>query len=427
MIQLQFINHLLDSKDTSLILMNNLDESFFSDYKEEYNYITEHIRKYGNVPDKATFISRFPHFSVIDVKETNKYLLDSLFEDKNKRFLASTFNKVRDLLIEDKVDDALKLYMSASDQAVKATRLESFDIFENVEQRYNAYVDKCNNLFSYYVSTGFKELDNIIGGWDRHEELATIVARTNQGKSWILLKTAIAAAQQGLKVGLYSGEMSEKKVGYRVDTLISNISNTDITHGRIEVQNKYKNFLDKLPTMFKGTIKVLTPAMINGLAGVNSLRAFIEKENLDMLCIDQHSLLEDDRGAKNPVERASNISKDLKNLQVLKGIPIISVCQQNRNSTEDGVDTTHIAQSDRIAQDSTAIIFFENKDGILTLNLVKSRDSINGIKLKYQIDLNTGIFTYIPIDNDDDLPGAEDINEQINNQYSNPYQEDEPW
>ena len=33
-----------------------------------------------------------------------------------------------------------------------------------------------------------------------------------------------------------------------------------------------------------------------------------------MLCIDQHSLLEDDRNARNPVEKASNISKDLKNL-----------------------------------------------------------------------------------------------------------------
>jgi len=111
--------------------------------------------------------------------------------------------------------------------------------------------------------------------------------------------------------------------------------------------------------MYKGTIKVLTPANINGPVGVTALRAFIEKEHLDMLCIDQHSLLDDDRKAKNPVEKAANISKDLKNLQVLKRIPIISVCQQNRSSTEEGVDTTHIAQSDRIGQDSTVVLAFE--------------------------------------------------------------------
>ena len=54
--------------------------------------------------------------------------------------------------------------------------------------------------------------------------------------------------------------------------------------------------------------------MINGPAGVSALRAFIEKEKLDILFVDQHSLLEDDRKAKNPVDKAANISRDLKNL-----------------------------------------------------------------------------------------------------------------
>ena len=79
-----------------------------------------------------------------------------------------------------------------------------------------------------------------------------------------------------------------------------------------------KKFIDELPTKYKGSIKVLTPNMIDGPAGVNSLRTFIEKEKLDILFVDQHSLLEDDRKARNPIEKAANISKDLKNLQVEK-------------------------------------------------------------------------------------------------------------
>ena len=38
MIQLQFLNALLDSKDSSLLLINNLNEDLFSDYKDEYNF-----------------------------------------------------------------------------------------------------------------------------------------------------------------------------------------------------------------------------------------------------------------------------------------------------------------------------------------------------------------------------------------------------
>lgn len=395
MIQLQVINFLLKSRDSSMLLINNINKEFFSDYQEEYTYIINHLNEYGNIPDTVSFLDEFPNFDIIEVNESPDYLVDKLYEDRNTRKLANIFNKIRKCLNEGRTDDAMKLYTSSMDSVVKAKHLESVDILRNTD-RYDAYVERCNDFTKYYTKTGFAELDQIIGGWDRQEELATIVARSNQGKSWILFKCAVAAAEQGMRVGIYSGEMSERKVGYRIDTLISNISNYSITKGDVEIQNEYKKYLDSLPNKFTGCIKVLTPNMIDGPAGVSALRAFIEKDELDILFIDQHSLLEDDRKARNPVEKAANISKDLKNLQVLKKIPIISVSQQNRASTENGVGLEHVAQSDRIAQDSTIVIFFEQKDNIMTMHLIKSRDSANMKDLKYAIDLNHGKFTYIP-------------------------------
>ena len=402
MIEEQVINYILDSNDTSLIILNRIDESFFPQHKAEWNYITNHFNTYGKVPDKESFLSCFPDFDLIKVTEPTQYLVDELYKEHQSNQLAETFNKVRKLLIENKTEEAVNLYKNTYEELSAGTPLMSVDILRDTS-RYDAYVDRLESFDKYYVKTGLPELDNIIGGWDREEELATIVARTNVGKSWLLLKFAVAAAEQGLNIGIYSGEMSERKVGYRIDTLIQHISNGALVHGSANVQNDYKTYIDSLPNRFKGSIKVLTPKMINGPAGVTALRAFIEKDNLDMLFIDQHSLLEDDRKAKNPVEKASNISKDLKNLQVLKRIPIISVSQQNRSSTENGVGSEHIAQSDRIAQDSTIILFFErHKDDntLLDIDLVKSRDSENGKKLTYKVDFNLGKFTYIPGEND---------------------------
>ena len=299
----------------------------------------------------------------------------------------------------------MAVYTTAASDVVQSTHLETVDIFHNTS-RYNDYVDKCTAFDKFYVKTGFKELDELIGGWDRLEELGTIVARPGIGKSWVLHKVALAAAEQGLTVGIYSGEMSENKVGYRIDTLISHISNSAIMRGNDSVQLDYKRYMEELPNKFKGTIKVLTPAMINGAASVTALRAFIEKEKLDILCVDQHSLLEDDRRARNPVEKAANISRDLKNLQVLKKIPIIAVSQQNRDATENGPSTANVAQSDRISQDSTVIVFLEQKDNVLTLNLVKARDSGNGKKLQYAVDFNKGIFTFIPTEESVQSPQA---------------------
>ena len=413
MIQLQVLNYLLDSKDSSMLQINNITEEFFDEYKDEYKFITEHLKEYGNIPDKISFLDKFPNFDVIEVTESSDYLIDKLYDDRNTKKLASIFNSIRTKLMAGDIDEAMDLYTTSTDAVIKAKHVESVDITKNID-RYESYLERSEDFSKFFVKTGFKELDEIIGGWDKNEELATIVARSNQGKSWVLMKCAVAALEQGLKVGIYSGEMSERKVGYRVDTLISHISNSSMVKGDRAIQNEYKRYLDELPNKYEGCIKVLTPNMIDGPAGVSALRAFIEKDNLDILFIDQHSLLEDDRHAKNPVEKASNISKDLKNLQVLMQVPIISVSQQNRSSTEDGVDLTHIAQSDRIGQDSTIVLFFEQKDGIMKMHLVKSRDSVNGKTLSYSIDLNKGNFTYIPEENNAlDGEGAIELKEKF--------------
>lgn len=431
MIQLQFLNYLLLKRDPTLITLNNLTDEFFSDYKDEFNFIKNHLQAYGNIPDQITFLNVFPDFDIIKVNETEKYLLDALYDDRNKRILAKTFNKVREALNNGDTEEAMRIYNSSSEKLLQAKHLEAIDIYKDLS-RYDEYVERSTDFNKYYVKTGFPELDEIIGGWDRKEELATIFARTNLGKSWFLLKTAVAAAEQGLIVGVYSGEMSESKVGYRIDTLLSHISNTKLTHGSLNVQLDYKKFLENTTTNLKGKIFVITPSMINGTAGVNALRSFIEKYHLDMLCVDQYSLLEDDRKARNPVERMSNIATDLKNLQVMVKIPIIAVSQQNRENTDEkGVDTKNISQSDRIGQNSTIIIALERKkskdsqtNNIMTMSLIKSRDTANGSKISYYIDLDKGIFSYIPSE-DDGLKGKDC--EDLKNEFEDNSYEEEPF
>lgn len=403
MIQLQVLNKILNDKDSSIITLNNLNDEYFSDYKNEFNFIKNHINQYGNVPDKETFLNVFPDFVLINVSEPLSYLMSELANDKSKRFLAENFNKVRDKILDNDAEGALQILRSAADASTSLISIQPVDILADTDSRYDAYIDKIENYDKYFIKTGFDELDKILGGWDINEELATIVARNGLGKSWVLFKCAAAAAMQGKRVGIYSGEMSENKVGYRIDTLLGHIANGALVHGSASVKNEYRRFLDNLKQNVPGSIKVLTPKMINGAAGVSALRAFIEKENLEILFIDQHSLLEDDRKAKNPVEKASNISKDLKLLQVVKRIPIISVSQQNRTKTDEGktFDTTQLAASDRIAQDSTVIIFIERDKDLMRLHLIKSRDTENGKILTYKVDINTGIWTYINEDAED--------------------------
>ena len=419
MVQLQMLNYLLQTGDTSLLMVNSIDDSFFSDYTDEYNFIRNHMSQYGQVPDRLTFANQFGDFDWIEVNENPNYLIDELYRDRNKRTLAKVFNGVRDRINAGDVEGAMALFTSSSQELVASTHIDCLDIIRDTA-RYDAYLERTQDFNKFYVKTGFDELDELIGGWDRLEEYATIVARPGVGKSWVLLRCAMSAAEQGLRAGLYSGEMSETKVGYRFDTLAGHISNSGIIHGNSELMNNYKAFLDSMESRFSGTLKVITPKMIKHAATVTDLEAFIEKEKLDILFIDQHSLMEDQRKAKDPVTRAANISKDLKNLQVLKRIPIITVSQQNRNMVDDNsvIDVSHIAQADRIGQDSTVVVFLEQKNHVLTMHLAKSRDNGAGVKLKYAIDLDKGIFQFVP-NEEDALNGSscEELRNEFEPQY----------
>lgn len=425
MVQLQLLNYLLQTGDASLLKVNNVDDTFFSDYTQEYAFIRDHMSVYGQVPDRLTFASKFADFDWIEVRENPNYLIDELYRDRNKRTLARVFNGVRDRINAGDIEGAMALFTTSSQDVLSSTHIDCVDIIRDTS-RYDAYLERTQDFSKYYVKTGFSELDELVGGWDRLEEYATIVARPGVGKSWVLLRCAMAAAEQGLRAGLYSGEMSEIKVGYRFDTLAGHISNSGIIHGNAELMNSYKSFLDSMESRFSGCIKVITPKMIKHSATVMDLEAFIEKENLDILFIDQHSLMEDQRKAKDPVTRAANISKDLKNLQVLKRIPIITVSQQNRNMVDENsvIDVSHIAQADRIGQDSTIVIFLEQKNHVLTMHLAKSRDNGAGVKLKYAIDLDKGVFQFVP-NEDDALDGS--ACDELRNEFEPTYEGGAPF
>ena len=341
--QFQILNKILQTKDYSFVTLNNLTAEYFFNYKAEYEFIKTHYDTYHVVPDRLTFLNSFPDFVIQDVNEPDNYLVEQLYNDYNQSYLAARFNGIKKLLEADDTAGAIQYYLDSVEKLQVGSALQCTDIMSDTS-RYDRYLDMIANQSKYFISTGFTELDKIITGIDRRNENMVIAARTGVGKSWLLLTIAAAASKQGLNVGIYSGEMSVDKVAYRIDTLIGKIDNRKISRGDLYYKDHYRNYLDGLKCSGYGAIKVLTPADIAGPATVDALQAFIEKEHLDILFIDQYSLLEDTSKAKVTHEKVANISKAIKNLQVLKQIPIVSVTQMNRTKNEDKTqDTTQIA------------------------------------------------------------------------------------
>lgn len=200
--------------------------------------------------------------------------------------------------------------------------------------------------------------------------------------------------------------MEPSKIGYRLDSFLFNLSNYGLTHGDLNLQTDYKDLLTTLQEKVPGQILVATPDMFDGYATVSKLKAYVEKNELDMLVIDQISLMEDERKSKIKHEAYANIARDLKNLQVMKHIPIIVAAQLNREDTEKGLTIDNIAGSYDIMRYATTALLLEQKDKDdskikrLVITVGKARDARAGSKLTYMWDINYGRLTFVPTEND---------------------------
>jgi replicative DNA helicase len=403
MVTLQIINKILQSGDISIISKNALTEEYFVGYEPEFNFIIDHFNKYGKVPDKATFLDKFNDFNLVEVAETDKYLLDTLYEEHLYYKSVEVVQKVAELL-KTNANDAVEYLHSQLPNLQIATTIEGTDIIKQADERYKIYLEKMNADNPWYITTGFEELDDILNGWAKGEELIVLFARTGQGKSWVLAKTLTHAWQIGNRVGYISPEMSPTKIGYRFDTLLKNFSNRNLVWGKEEPG--YQQYIDDLKTKENPFI-VATPLDFQKKVTVTKLKHFCQTNKLDILGIDGITYLTDERYKKgdNKTISLTNISEDLMALSIELGIPILVVVQSNRggvkNADSEGTpELENIRDSDGIAQNATKVIALRQTGAGLEFGIKKHRDGINGGKLIYYWDIDRGQFQYIPSSDD---------------------------
>jgi replicative DNA helicase len=332
MVVLQLINRILKTSDMSLVIDNNLTKEMFLGYGEEFDYIQQHYEKYNKVPDKETFLSEFQDFDLLDVTESNKYLLDKLNEEWLYYKTVPVVQKVAELL-KSNSDEAVEYLLQEIPKLTSIQQNEGTDIIKNADVRLNTYKEKLNGKETKYITTGFEELDTLFKGFAKGEELVVLFARIGQGKSWVLSKMLSHAWQIGLNVGMISPEMSATKIGYRFDTLTHNFSNKNLVWGQEE--KEYENYIQELKQKDNKFI-VSIPQDFNKKITVSKLKNFCIKNKLDILGIDGITYLTDERYKKgdNRTTMLTNISEDLMSLSIELGIPILVVVQSNRRRSK---------------------------------------------------------------------------------------------
>lgn len=398
-IALQILSQILQTKDISILESNQLTVDYFPGYEEEYNFIVNHYREYGNVPDKVSFHSQFQDFEIVDVTESEQYLVDTIREEHLYADCVPVVQNVAKLMKTDS-NAAVEYLVEALKDLKPNYKVGGTDIIKNARDRLQAYLDRRDNQENWFFTTGFPELDDIIHGINRKEELLIFFARPNQGKSWAIQKVLTHIWELGQNVGFISPEMGELSVGYRFDTIHHNVSNTALMWGKDSLDDaEYADYIGDLESKPNKFI-VATPLDFNNRITISKLRQFIKQHNLQALAIDGITYLSDERGKKsdNKTTSLTNISQDLKSLGMELEVPIMLVIQANRGGavdkdSEDLPELEAIRDSDGPAQVATIVIAIkQGPDGVITFQIKKQRNGRVGDKISYRWNPDIGEF-----------------------------------
>ena len=263
--------------------------------------------------------------------------------------------------------------------------------------------DLINSFLAYYEQvkadpdaafcrTGIEDLDRQLGGGMFKSEVYIVGARPGMGKTTLAINIAQNIVKRGEAVLFVSLEMSEQQIQAKRIAIDTNIRYTDLMTGRINAKDEramveWMNQEWDMP--FYLTVKNMTAGEIG--------RHARQIRGLSCVIVDYIGLIScsDESRQKPRYEQMTEISAALKSLAKAMRVPILALCQLNRENTTRGDKRPTMADlrdSGAIEQDAGAIIllhrpeYYEQHDGAersefeqIELNVAKNRHAETGI------------------------------------------------
>lgn len=230
------------------------------------------------------------------------------------------------------------------------------------------------------VHTGFKDLDDMIGGFNPGD-LVVLAAATGGGKSSFAANVARNCGKPTLIVSL---EMSGKLIAKRLlfsDAKINptRVRTTGIEDYEWDQLGKSFGVLDKVPIWIDDSAR--NPAMVRARA----LR-LKEQHGLGLVIVDYLQLMSLEGQYDSRAREVGKMSGDLKNLAMELDIPVMALSQFSRavvQRKDKRPILSDLKESGQIENDSDVVLFLYREDGIIgtrtELIVAKNRSGPSGM------------------------------------------------
>lgn len=231
------------------------------------------------------------------------------------------------------------------------------------------------------LPSGYPRLDDTLDGFCKGHYII-IGARPGSGKTTFVLNLIKNMAQKRIPIGFFSLEMTSDDVGYNLACLCAGIESKQAKRGNIDF-TQYQNLVAAVKHMesFPLWIEDQSSLRISQLCA----RAKRMKANhgIQVLFIDYLGEVKGDGKYPNRQEQIQDVSKSLRGLAKDLKIPIICICQLNRESEKDSrvPRKSDLRESGQIEADAHSILLLHRPDqedkfdkpGQVQLHIVKNR------------------------------------------------------
>lgn len=288
------------------------------------------------------------------------YAYNKLIKYSKKRQVYENLKKIENEIIEiDDIDNLIEMQINNLNK-IQSRNQVMLDFPQQVLLSIEEIEKNYKNQSDYSLYTGILNLDKLLLGLHR-QELTVIGARPGMGKTTFALQIAENIAQKNVDVLFISLEMADTQIIQKMIARKSNINSHKLRSGKLEENDFLKisqccSDISELP--FHLITKVRTIQEIEVIA-----RQYKNRNELGLMVIDYIQLLKNKNKFQSREQEVADISRTLKLLSLELDIPIIGLCQLNRNATRTEPSLADLRESGAIEQDADNVIFLYPEEG----------------------------------------------------------------
>lgn len=372
------VDHLKKDYFESIILgkVFAIYQSFFQKHNKLPNRnVVESITEGLGIDKKKTdiyFNQIFIPKEEIDIDAAEKdYVTEEVVKFAKRARMVEAINESINLIEQDDFDKIVSLMKDALIFNLDINI--GFDLYD-VDARYAKIAESIENK----VTTGYGQLDRVLGGGWAKRELYCVMGPPGFGKSIFLPNFGIKALLNGMNVVHYTLEMSEERLGMRYDAISTGLIMKELNAHPDEIKKKY----DTIKKITKSRLKM--KEFPTGMASVMDIESHLENLKLhedfvpDLLIVDYGDIMRSSHKAANLYEEQGWIFRELRGLAVKKDVVVITATQSNRDSLGNDGATKEI-----IGMHNTADSMEKNRiiDVLFTITQTKSEKDGGQINL----------------------------------------------